>query len=79
MNIYQEHNASKLVDMDELLEEWAGEEAELLAAVRHKYPDTRSVAEKKKQRLKRVQTVARVRVADPRAWPSALCDATLFL
>jgi hypothetical protein len=37
VEIYREHNPRKLGDVDGLLEEWAGDEAELLSNVRRKY------------------------------------------
>ena len=42
--IYEEHNPSKLEVLDELLAEWAGDEAELLANVREKYLSAEQVA-----------------------------------
>ena len=42
--IYEEHKPSKLEVLDELLAEWEGDEAKLLANVREKYLSAEQVA-----------------------------------
>ena len=57
VTIYKRHNTRKLVDLDDLLEEWQGDEAELLAMVLQKYPDTDSTEEKLSRRIQAAKSI----------------------
>ena len=75
VEIYRRRNARKLADVDGLLEEWKGEEEELLKQIEAKYPDKRSKEEKRVSRIRRMKTVRHLNLGGEFGKPPAIEEA----